>query len=472
MDLIFINFILLPLIAGVIVAFLNKHSKLANAICITVFAYNLLYILNNILITKTAFYTGLNMLSGIMLITIALVALTVSIFSYFAESTKRKGIYYALMLIMVAGMNGIVSTGDFFSIYIFLEVVAVSSFALIAFYNNPLSTEGAIKYFYLSAFASILIILSISLLFVFTGDTSFTALQTAMASNATNPTALNVILGIMVLGFMVKTGLVPFHTWTPDAYQGASTSVSAILAGVVTKAAGAYMLIRIAISLGIINAGIKTNSIGFAIMVFGLITILVGAIAALKQNNFKRMLAFSSVSQMGYIALACGLATPLALAGAVFHLFNHATFKTPLFFNAAALEKQAGSCDIDKIKGLGTKMPYTAWSSIIAMLSTAGMPPLSGFWSKVLIIAALWEAGFHTFAIIALFASLLTLAYFINFQRTVFFGKLAKGLENVKEVNYKYLLPVFVFVILIVVIGLAFTTTFENFIEPFIRFLT
>ena len=259
MDLIFINFILLPLIAAVVTAFLNNKSKLANGICVAVFGYHLLYILHNILVAKTAFYTGMNMLSGIMLIAIALVALTVAVFSYFAESTNRKGIYYALMLILVAGMNGIVSTGDFFSIYIFLEVVAVASFALIAFYNNPLSTEGAIKYFYLSAFASILIILSVSLLFVFTGDTSFTALQNAMTSNATNPTALNIILGLMVVGFMVKTGLVPFHTWTPDAYQGASTSVSAILAGIVTKVAGAYMLIRIAISLGIINDGIKTK---------------------------------------------------------------------------------------------------------------------------------------------------------------------------------------------------------------------
>jgi len=472
MNSIFTNFIVLPLIMAVISAFLNRKPKLCVSLSLAVFAYNLLYILNDLFFVNASSYVGLNMFSAIMLITISLVSGAVSYFGYFAEQTSRKGIFYGLILILAAGMNGITIAGDFFSIYLFLEVVAVSSFALIAFHNDDLGTEGAIKYFYLSAFASILIIFAVALLFLYTGDTSFASFQKAMESNLANPTALNTILGIMVLGFMVKTGLVPFHTWTPDAYQGASTTVSALLAGVVTKAVGAYMLVRIAVNLGFINFGVQANSIGFSIMIFGLITILVGAFAAIYQKNFKRMLAYSSVSQMGYIALAAGLGTPLALAGAVLHLFNHATFKTPLFFNAAALEKYAGTCEIDKLGGLEKKMPYTAWSSVIAMLSTAGLPPLSGFWSKVLIIAGLWQAGFHTFAIIALFASLLTLAYFINFQRKVFFGKLSKNLENVKEASANYLIPVFIFILIIILVGIFFTATFETFIEPFTRILS
>ena len=139
----------------------------------------------------------------------------------------------------------------------------------------------------------------------------------------------------------------------------------------------------------------------------------VGAIAALRQKNLKRMLAFSSISQLGYIVLAAGLGTPLALIAAIFHLFNHATFKTVLFLNSASLEHSAGTSDMEKLGGMEHAMPWTSWTSVIALLSTTGIPPLSGFWSKLLIIIALWAGGAKVYAMLALLFSVVTLAYFM-----------------------------------------------------------
>jgi formate hydrogenlyase subunit 3/multisubunit Na+/H+ antiporter MnhD subunit len=198
----------------------------------------------------------------------------------------------------------------------------------------------------------------------------------------------------------------------------------------------------------------------------GIISAVVGALAALTQSNFKRMLAYSSISQVGYIVLGLGAGTALGLAGAVFHLFNHAVFKTLLFVNASAVEKETGTVDMDKLGGISKLMPVTGTTSVIAFLSTAGIPPLSGFWSKLLIIVALYKAGFPVIAAIAVAASLLTLAYFLSMQRRVFFGKLAEGLGSIKEGNFWVLVPSVVLALLTIALGVGIPWLFETFLVP------
>jgi multicomponent Na+:H+ antiporter subunit D len=168
------------------------------------------------------------------------------------------------------------------------------------------------------------------------------------------------------------------------------------------------------------------------------------------------MLAFSSVSQIGYIVLAAGLGTPLAVMGAVFHLINHATFKTVLFLNSASLERTAGTTDMNKLGGMEHAMPWTSWSSVIALLSTAGVPPLSGFWSKLIIILALWESGLKVYAVLALLFSIVTLAYFMMMQKKVFFGVKKPAAETASEVPAPMLAPVLAMSALIVALGLMF----------------
>jgi len=221
---------------------------------------------------------------------------------------------------------------------------------------------------------------------------------------------------------------VPFHGWLPGAYSAAPDPVSVLLAGIVTKVAGVYVIIRMMSGL---FSGLAAP--GRAFMVLGALSIVVGAFGAIAQKNMKRMLAYSSISQIGYIILAAGLGTPLALIGALLHFFNHAVFKSLLFVNAATVQEQAGSTDLDKLGGLAEKMKVTGWTSVAGFLSTAGVPPFSGFWSKLLIIMALCAAGQWFYAALALLMSLVTLGYFLILQRKVFFGMLRDGLEDIRE---------------------------------------
>jgi multicomponent Na+:H+ antiporter subunit D len=195
-------------------------------------------------------------------------------------------------------------------------------------------------------------------------------------------------------------------------------------------------------------------------LLLGIITIIVGAIGALKQKDLKRMLAFSSISQMGYIIAGLATFIPLGIIGAIFHLFNHATFKTVLFLNSASIEKNANTTEMKNLGGLEHNMPWTSWTSIIALFSTAGVPPLSGFWSKIMIIIALWLSGFKISAVIALIFSIITLAYFMIMQKKIFFGQ-KKEYFNFGEVSIPMLSPVILMSLIIIFAGIFFPYVFD-----------
>jgi multicomponent Na+:H+ antiporter subunit D len=253
---------------------------------------------------------------------------------------------------------------------------------------------------------------------------------------------LFVLSGLMAAGLGIKSALFPFHGWLPEAYSSSSSAISVLLAGATTKVAGVYAIIRL-------SSEVFAGQVGpsQAFMALGALRIIVGAFTAIGQHNMKRMLAFSSISQLGYIILAAGLAgyaggingpnvslvAMLAVIGAVVHFVNHALFKSLLFVNAAAVEEQCGTTDFDQLGGLTDRMPVTGWTSVIGFLSTAGLPPFSGFWSKLLIVIALVLANQWVYAVIAILMSLVTLGYFLILQRKVFFGELRKGFEELKE---------------------------------------
>jgi multicomponent Na+:H+ antiporter subunit D len=275
-----------------------------------------------------------------------------------------------------------------------------------------------------------------------------------------------VAIGLFICGLLIKGGVVPFHGWLPGAYSAAPAAASVLLAGIATKTSGIYALIRLTTSVFANN-----ESVNHILLLAGAISILVGAFAAMGQSDFKRMLAYSSISQVGYIILALGCGTNLAIIGAVFHLFNHSIFKSLLFVNSAAVEKQSGTTNMNKLGGLGTRMPVTNATSLIAFLSTAGVPPLAGFWSKLIIVIALWQNGLHGYATIAVLASVLTLAYLLMMQRKVFFGKLAEGLTNVKEAGLGITVAALILAVITVGVGVAFPWMFNSVLMPTSSFL-
>ena len=203
-----------------------------------------------------------------------------------------------------------------------------------------------------------------------------------------------------------------------------------------------------------------------ALLFVGILSIRFAAFASLTQADFKRMLAYSSISQVGYIVLALGVGTPLAFVGAVFHFFNHAVFKSLLFVNAASLEKRLGTTDMRKMAGLGSKMQITSTSSLAGLLSTAGIPPLSGFWSKLVIIIALFSTGRYVYAAIALLASALTLAYFLSLERKVFFGKVEAAPVTIPKATFGISFCEILLTVITIGAGLGFAFILNTYLLP------
>lgn len=399
-------------------------------------------------------------LTFVLLLSIGIVVFTAALVAWqMVSEPKQRLNFINLALVSMIGMNGTVLLTDIFSLYIFLEITAVSAFILIASQRHLNALEGAFKYIVLSALATVLMLGAIAALLLYSGDTSFASVSEAVKSN--NNIIVISAIGLFICGLFIKGGLVPFHGWLPAAYSAAPAAVSVLLAGIVTKVAGIYVLIRL-----VTDVFGPTSSINSILLIVGIISILVGALAALWQDDFKKVLAYSSISQVGYIILGLGCGTPLGLAGAVFHLFNHSIFKSLLFVNSAAVEQQTGSTDMNKMGGLGAKMPVSNATSLIAMFSAAGIPPAAGFWSKLIIIIALWQNGLYAYAIIAIVVGVITLAYLLAIQRKVFFGILPDELKNIKEAGIWIVLLAVALASIIIGVGVFFPLLFNSFLVP------
>jgi multicomponent Na+:H+ antiporter subunit D len=399
-------------------------------------------------------------LSLVVMVSISLVALAATFFAfrYPLDPDRRPGCY-ALILLAVTGMNGLVMATDLFSLYVFLEILSVSSFILIAYQLDEHGSEGSFKYMMLSAVATIFLLLGVALLFGMTGSVSFAELKSVGALSDT--LGYKLALAVILFAFALKAGVMPFHGWLPDAYTSAPAPISILLGGIVTKVAGVYTMMRVIISV----FGFSKSFTG-TIMILGTLSMILGAFFALGQKDFKRMLAFSSISQIGYIMLGFATGTPLGLVGAVFHFFNHAVFKSLLFLNAGAVELATGTRDLDKLGGLAKPMPVTGLTSVIGLLSTAGIPPLGGFWSKLIIIIALWTSGFQLVAGLAVFASLITLSYLLSLQRSVFFGKVREGLEGIREVSPAFYWPAILMAVITIAAGILYPLVIDKLILP------
>jgi multicomponent Na+:H+ antiporter subunit D len=457
-------FILIPLFSVIILnlPFRSVMKKLAFWFGAALSIYQIYFVIfppNNIPDSFLKLNLSADIISSTVLLCIGIVLFVTMLSArYLIRDEEKMFNFTNLLLIGLAGMNGVVLTADIFTMYVFIEITAVASYTLIAFNKDKNGLESAFKYIILSAVASAMMLASIALILLVSGDTGFSAISIALKNSPHNPLAIFAI-ALFICGLFIKGGLMPFHGWLPDAYSSAPAPASIFLAGVVTKALGIYGLIRITSSV----IGFD-NPIKQLLLFIGAVSIVLGALAALGQSDFKRMLAYSSISQVGYIIIGLGCGTALGIFGAIFHLFNHAIFKSGLFLNSAAVESRTGTRDMDNMSGLGAKMPITSATSVISCLSAAGMPPLSGFWSKLIIILALWFSGYYIYAVVAVIASVITLAYFLSLQRRVFFGKLKEEFANIKEAGIGLTLPALILTAIIIGVGLAFPF-FQNFVK-------
>ncbi len=368
-------------------------------------------------------------LTSFMLVTVNLVAFIISIYAInYMEKYTSKWKFYTLFLLMLAGMNGVIITGDIFNLFVFLEIASVASYALVAFGTERHELEAAFKYAVMGTVGSLFILLGIALLYSRTSTLNMADMGSVLAGKGSTD-LIRLVSVLFLMGFGLKAALVPFHAWLPDAHPSAPAPISAMLSGVLIKSLGIYALIRI-----FYNVVGMSPELASIIMLLGAISMVVGGLLALGQWDFKRLLAYSSISQVGYIVLAIGLGTPLGILAGLFHLFNHSIFKSLLFLNSGAVEYSTGTRDLQQMGGLGKKMPLTGLTNLTASMSIAGVPPFSGFWSKLFIIVAIVQAGYYGYAFWAVLVSVLTLAMYVKVTKYAFFGTLKEKWEQIREV--------------------------------------
>lgn len=404
-------------------------------------------------------------LSILVLIVVNWVAFFATLYSVnYMRRFTSKAKFYSLFALMLAGMNGVVLTGDFFNLFVFLEIASIASYALVAFGVEAEELEAAFKYMVMSSVASILVLFSVGLLYGLTG--SLNMADIAGVIEGKKSLLLSFSMVIFFAGFGLKAAIIPFHAWLPDAHPSAPAPISAMLSGVLIKALGVYTIMRI-----FFNVYGMTVQLSWILMIMGIISMVGGGILALRQRDFKRLLAYSSISQIGYIMIGLGCGNYWGLLGAVFHLFNHANFKALLFLNSGAVEYSTGTRDLEQMGGLSKVMPVTGTTSTIGSLSISGIPPFNGFWSKLFIIIGLVQADRFVLAGLTVLVSVLTLAYYLKVQRFAFFGTLKEKWANIKEVPGVMCASMIILAVVCIGAGILFYPLMKVVLEPAVTVL-
>jgi len=420
-------------------------------------------------------------LSSLLLLAIGVVSFAAMLFSVrYMEQYTAKAKYLSLFLLMVAGMNGVVLSGDIFNLFVFLEIASIASYALVGFGCGSEELEASFKYMVLGSIGSIFILFAVALVYGNTGSLNMAYISRAIQVSGLN-TGLAFALALFIAGFGLKAALVPFHAWLPDAHPSAPAPISAMLSGVLIKALGAYTLTRV-----IFNVYGVTIQIGWVLVTLGIVSMVAGAFLAIGQWDFKRLLAYSSISQLGYVVLGIGLGgliiakgenpawASLAILGGLFHLLNHAVYKSLLFLTSGSVEMSTGTREMTRMGGLAQTMPVTRSTATIASASIAGVPPFSGFWSKLILVIAAVQAQFIWVAAIIILVSLCTLIMYLKVQRYVFLGELPENLQQTTEqVGRTGLLAMVFLACLCVLMGLLLVPAWRaSVLDPAVAVLT
>ncbi len=410
-------------------------------------------------------------MSAFMAIISVSMALIVCIYS-FRFMGKKTGLdkYFALLLVMTAGMTGLVTTGDLFSMFVFLELLSVASAAMIAYYSKGENAEAAFKYLVVSSIGALMILFAAGMLYSQYNLLNIAGLASVMEFTLIDKMALVLLFS----AFALKCGAVPLHMWVSDAYGEAPAPVSAFL--VVASQAGLYALFRISFTL---FGGLPSiATMGWALIVFGLLSMFVGVTMAIPQKDIKRLMAYHAVSQTGYMLLGVGVGLAVindmgslalfgksAMEGGIFHVINHAMYKGLLFLTAGAIIYRTGTKNLNEMSGLAHTMPLTTIFFIVGALSIAGLPPFNGFASKLMIYESVFLFN-PLFAVIAMVVSILTLASFVKVFHSAFMGPKVSKFAKGGEVPLSMWLVMGILAVLIIFFGIFPDVMLDNLVTP------
>ena len=391
---------------------------------------------------------------GLLIATAVFVAMIYS-FSYMSHDDNEPQ-YYTLFLMLCGGVMGLVLSGDLFNMFIMVEILTFAAVALTAFRNRVFGAlEAAVKYLVVGCIGSTCILAGTIMLYAQAHTLNFAQLAAFLPGNLN--TATIIAYALLFIGFCTKAFIVPFHPLAADAHGAAPAPVSVLISGVLTKS-GLYGIIRLTY---ILFRTMELGTVQFWMVFLGSVSMFLCVTMALAQHDFKRLLAFHSISQIGYVLTAAGLATALGVSSGLYHAMNHTLFNGLLFLCAGAVLHETGTTDLGKLGGLSKKMPVTTVLFLIGAFSISGIPPFNGFASKWLIYQATYQKavesgniGFLLVTVVCLVTSTLTLASFVKVTQSVFFGQLPKEYENVKEVPFGMRLGMGILAFLCIVTGL------------------
>lgn len=405
-------------------------------------------------------------LSLIFALMVTITVFVTGLYSFsFTQESERKDNFSTLFLMLSGSSLGLVLSGDLFNIFVMIEIMTFTSVALTAFRNTREGAlEAAMKYMVVGSISSACLLIGIAILY-----SQLHTLNLAQIA-AMIPGRMNSVMGLafafLFTGFGAKAFAFPFHPLEADAQTVAPTTVSVMMSGVLTKC-GVYGIIRLCYGL---FQNMDQPFVQMFVTGFGVLSMFICVTMAFNQHNFKRLLAFHSISQVGYVITAVGLGSALGMSAGIYHAMNHTLFKGLLFLTAGAVLLRTNTVDLDKLGGLAKRMPVTCAMFLIGAASISGLPPFNGFASKWMVYQAAFEHGaatgnfFYVFACIAaLVTSVLTLASFVKVAQSVFFGQLHPEHENVQDAPLLMRIPMGIFAALCVLTGI-----FPNLMQKYL----
>lgn len=355
----------------------------------------------------------IDMLSVFMAASIAFLGFLVAVYSInYMERESRLTEFYTLVTFMMAGLTGIAMAGDLFTLFIFWELMGLSSYVLVAFLKSRWGPiEAGFKYLVMSATAGAFLLLSMSIIYGMTGTLNLAALATSLRGAEASPWIL-ALFGTLVVGFGVKSAIVPLHTWLPDAHPEAPSPISALLSGIVIET-GLYALTRVLYI--VFEPGLFKLPIAF----LAVLTMTLANVMALLQSDIKRLLAYSSIAQIGYMLVGLAAGTAYGVMGLFLHVFNHSMMKGMAFLASGSIVHEADTRDIGSLRGVGKMMPLTSISLFIALLGLGGVPGTNGFISKYHLFSAAFGSGLAWLGIMGVLNSALSMAYYIRVMQVL-----------------------------------------------------
>lgn len=356
-------------------------------------------------------------LAAIMLALSALIGMATLLYAPGGLEPREVPHAYPLLQLLLAGVNGCFVTGDFFNLFVFFEVMLVASFVLICLGGRPPQLARCIPYVLVNLVASALFLSAVGAIYGTAGTVNMALLSRRIAEGG-QPAAFWAALALMLAAFAIKTGLVPLFFWLPDSYTEAPLPVAAMFAGLLTKV-GVYALYR---TVPLV-AGSTPGPLHAVLLALAAATMLVGVLGALGRETIREILSFHIISQVGYMVFGLALSSTLAVAGGIFYVVHHIVVKSALFFAGGMAERVGGTGRLGSVRGLVGTHPWVAVGFFVPAMALAGMPPFSGFWGKLFLIAAGFRSGAWASTTVAIVVGLLTLASMLKIWSAAFWGE-------------------------------------------------